>query len=69
MILTCHTAFYSPSSIYEIRLKSAQTMRDVVSLHFISSLLVMLLAELRYVSFFLQLIDGIQSNIIHPDME
>lgn len=30
MVLTCHTAFYSPSSIYEIRLKSAQTMRDVL---------------------------------------
>lgn len=33
MVLTCHTAFYSPSSIYEIRYKSAQTMRDVVSRH------------------------------------
>lgn len=31
LVLTCHTAFYSPSSIHEIRVKSAQTMRDVVS--------------------------------------
>ena len=31
MALTCHTAFYSPSSVDEIRSKSAQTMREVVS--------------------------------------
>lgn len=31
LVLTCHTAFFSPSSIQEIRIKSAQTMRDVVS--------------------------------------
>lgn len=30
MTLTCHTAFYSPSSVEEIRSKSAQTMREVV---------------------------------------
>lgn len=32
MALTCHTAFFSPSSLEEIREKSAQTMREVVSL-------------------------------------
>ena len=30
MVLTCHTAFYSPSSFVDIRDKSAQTMRDVL---------------------------------------
>lgn len=30
MVLTCHTAFYSPSSFVDIREKSAQTMRDVL---------------------------------------
>ncbi|EMC95097.1 hypothetical protein BAUCODRAFT_149122 [Baudoinia panamericana UAMH 10762] len=30
MVLTCHTAFFSPSSIEEIRSKSAQTMREVL---------------------------------------
>lgn len=30
MVLTCHTAFYSPSSFVDIRVKSAQTMRDVL---------------------------------------
>ena len=44
MVLTCHTAFYSPQSFIDIREKSAQTMRDV-------------------------LIDGINSNVITPDME
>lgn len=44
MVLTCHSAFYSPESFEDIRVKSAQTMRDV-------------------------LIDGLQSNVITPDME
>ncbi|OQV00495.1 D-isomer specific 2-hydroxyacid dehydrogenase, NAD binding domain-containing protein [Cladophialophora immunda] len=43
MVLTCHTAFYSPQSFVDIRVKSAQTMREV-------------------------LIDGLQSNVITPDM-
>lgn len=43
-VITCHTAFYSPESFVDIRVKSAETMRDV-------------------------LIDGIQSNVITPDME
>ncbi|OAP61599.1 hypothetical protein AYL99_03802 [Fonsecaea erecta] len=43
MALTCHTAFYSPQSFVDIRIKSAQTMREV-------------------------LIDGLQSNVITPDM-
>ncbi|KAK3617617.1 hypothetical protein LTR56_025164 [Elasticomyces elasticus] len=30
MVLTCHTAFFSPSSLEEIRSKSAQTMREVL---------------------------------------
>jgi C-terminal binding protein len=30
LALTCHTAFYSPQSFVDIRLKSAQTMRDVL---------------------------------------
>ena len=30
LVLTCHTAFYSPSSNQEIRQKSAHTMRDVL---------------------------------------
>ncbi|KAK6396027.1 hypothetical protein LTR65_010137 [Meristemomyces frigidus] len=30
LVLTCHTAFYSPSSLQEIREKSAQTMREVL---------------------------------------
>ena len=30
MVLTCHTAFYSPGSFVDIRVKSAQTMRDVL---------------------------------------
>ncbi|EXJ81866.1 hypothetical protein A1O1_07931 [Capronia coronata CBS 617.96] len=30
MVLTCHTAFYSPESLVDIRLKSAETMRDVL---------------------------------------
>lgn len=30
MVLTCHTAFYSPESFIDIRVKSAQTMRDVL---------------------------------------
>lgn len=30
MILTCHSAFFSPASVAEIRAKGAQTMRDVV---------------------------------------
>jgi C-terminal binding protein len=30
MALTCHTAFYSPSSFEDIREKSCQTMRDVL---------------------------------------
>ena len=44
MVITCHSAFYSPQSFVDIREKSAQTMRDV-------------------------LIDGLQSNVIKPDME
>lgn len=44
MVMTCHSAFYSPESFVDIRVKSAQTMRDV-------------------------LIDGLDSNIITPDME
>ncbi|OCT52578.1 C-terminal-binding protein 1 [Cladophialophora carrionii] len=43
LVLTCHTAFYSPQSFVDIRIKSAQTMREV-------------------------LIDGLQSNVITPDM-
>lgn len=30
MVITCHTAFYSPQSFVDIREKSAQTMRDVL---------------------------------------
>lgn len=30
LVLTCHTAFYSPESFVDIRVKSAQTMRDVL---------------------------------------
>lgn len=30
MVLTCHSAFYSPESFEDIRVKSAQTMRDVL---------------------------------------
>ena len=30
MVLTCHTAFYSPGSFVDIREKSIQTMRDVL---------------------------------------
>lgn len=30
MVITCHTAFYSPESFVDIRVKSAQTMRDVL---------------------------------------
>ena len=30
LVLTCHTAFYSPSSFVDIREKSAQTMKDVL---------------------------------------
>jgi C-terminal binding protein len=30
LVLTCHSAFYSPQSYVDIRLKSAQTMRDVL---------------------------------------
>jgi C-terminal binding protein len=30
MVLTCHTAFYSPESFVDIRVKSAETMRDVL---------------------------------------
>lgn len=30
MVLTCHTAFYSPESFVDIRVKSAQTMRNVL---------------------------------------
>ncbi|KAL2397913.1 C-terminal-binding protein 2 [Exophiala dermatitidis] len=30
MTLTCHTAFYSPQSFVDIRVKSAETMRDVL---------------------------------------
>ena len=43
LVLTCHTAFYSPQSFVDIRVKSAQTMREV-------------------------LIDGLQSNVITPEM-
>ncbi|KAK5046888.1 hypothetical protein LTR84_007242 [Exophiala bonariae] len=43
-VITCHTAFYSPESFVDIRVKSAETMRDV-------------------------LIDGLQSNVITPEME
>ncbi len=43
LAITCHTAFYSPQSFVDIRIKSAQTMREV-------------------------LIDGLQSNVITPDM-
>ena len=44
MVITTHTGFYSPESFVDIRVKGAQTMRDV-------------------------LIDGIQSNVITPDMD
>ena len=30
LVLTCHTAFYSPESFVDIRVKSAQTMRNVL---------------------------------------
>lgn len=30
MAVTCHTAFYSPQSFVDIRVKSAETMRDVL---------------------------------------
>jgi C-terminal binding protein len=30
MVITCHTAFYSPGSFIDIRVKSAQTMKDVL---------------------------------------
>lgn len=30
MVLTCHSAFYSPQSFVDIRTKSAETMRDVL---------------------------------------
>jgi len=32
MVLTCHTAFFSPESFVDIRVKSAETMRDVLLL-------------------------------------
>jgi C-terminal binding protein len=32
MVLTCHTAFFSPESFVDIRIKSAETMRDVLLL-------------------------------------
>jgi C-terminal binding protein len=37
MALTCHTAFFSPSSLEEIREKSAVTMKEVVRILFRSS--------------------------------
>ena len=30
MVITCHSAFYSPESFVDIRSKSAETMRDVL---------------------------------------
>ena len=30
MVITCHSAFYSPESWVDIRVKSAETMRDVL---------------------------------------
>ena len=30
MVLTCHTAFYSPESFVDIRVKSCETMRAVL---------------------------------------
>lgn len=30
MVLTCHTAFYSPESFVDIRVKSCETLRDVL---------------------------------------
>lgn len=30
MVITCHTAFYSPESFVDIRTKSAETLRDVL---------------------------------------
>lgn len=30
MAITCHTAFYSPSSFVDIRIKSVQTMKEVL---------------------------------------
>ena len=30
MVITCHTAFYSPESFVDIRVKSAETIRDVL---------------------------------------
>jgi C-terminal binding protein len=32
LVLTCHTAFFSPESFVDIRVKSAETMRDVLLL-------------------------------------
>lgn len=43
-------------------------MRDVVSCAYASHLHVAVLNH-ECVNFYLQLIDGIQSNIIHPHME
>lgn len=44
MVLTCHSAYYTPESFADIRVKAAQTMRD-------------------------NLIDGVPSNVIKPEME
>jgi C-terminal binding protein len=30
MVLTCHSAFFSPGSYVDIRVKSAQTVKDVL---------------------------------------
>jgi C-terminal binding protein len=30
MVLTCHSAFFSPGSYWDIRVKSAQTVKDVL---------------------------------------
>jgi C-terminal binding protein len=30
MVLTCHSAFFSPGSYVDIRIKSAQTVKDVL---------------------------------------
>jgi len=39
MVLTCHTAFFSPESFVDIRVKSAETMRDVLLLGLTSNVI------------------------------
>lgn len=66
LVITCHSAFYSPSSLDEIRSKSAETMRDVVSC--LMCIRAIGLGRVLLGSL-LQLIHGMKSNIITPEME